>query len=126
MGETYISFYLKANRIRVFIEALRRLGRPNRICFLLDDDLRNIIVAPYAKKDLKSHKVPLSSYSQPQGVEVCSKKLCRIIAQAKNWDVNHSYCAPGKVLLSQNIAIFDLDAAFAIKPIVKENSSESN
>lgn len=117
MDETHISFYLKANRIRVFIGALRGIGSPKRICLLLDDDLKNIIVAPYAQKDFRSHRVPQKVYTESQGMEINSMKLCRTIAGAKGWDCKHSYCVPGKVLQPQKIAIFDLDTAVAIKQV---------
>lgn len=125
MNETFISFYLKANRIRIYIGALRGIGSPNRICFLLDDNLKKIIVAPYDRKDFRSHSVPRKAYSQSRGVEVSSIKLCQIISGAKRWDSNYSYCVPGKVVIPQKIAVFDLDTAFAIKPALKTPTQEA-
>lgn len=54
MTNTYISFYLNANRVHVFIEALRGIGSPKRICFMIDKDGRNLLLVPYGKRDFVS------------------------------------------------------------------------
>ena len=38
MSETFLSFYLKANRIHVFVDALREIGQPTNICFMVGPD----------------------------------------------------------------------------------------
>ena len=80
MYSTYLSFYLNANRIHVFIEALRGIGSPSRVCFMIDRDAKRLLMLPHAKKDLISHKVPQKIYSGAYSMEICSKKLCHISA----------------------------------------------
>ena len=70
MMETYISFYLKANRIHVFVDALREIGSPKRICFMISDDGKTLLVVPYQKRDFVSHKVPSEVYKGVGGMEV--------------------------------------------------------
>lgn len=58
MADVYISFYLKANRIHIFMDTLRSIGSPKRICFMIEENGRTLLIAPYAQKDFKSHEVP--------------------------------------------------------------------
>lgn len=108
MHETYISFYLKANRIHIFVDALRGLGSPSRICFMVEESGETLLVAPYGKRDFRSHAVPPEVYGGAGGMEVSSMKLCRIIANLHHWDLSRSYRVPGKVYPEQKAAIFTL------------------
>lgn len=114
MNDLHISFYLRANRIRVFADVLRALGSPNRICFMMDKTGENILIAPYGKRDFKSHKVPSNVYNGRYGMEVSSMKLCRIIAELHDWDVSSSYRVPGSQAPEKNAVIFRLAEAEAI------------
>ncbi len=111
MVNTYISFYLNANRIHIFIEALRGIGSPKRICFMIDKDGRNLLLVPYDKRDFVSHGVPKEVYCGLDSMEVCSKKLCRLIAGLHGWDTAYSYRVPGFAKEEQKLAIFDLTQA---------------
>lgn len=111
MYETNISFYLKANRIHIFVDALRRLGSPARICFMIEENGETLLIAPYEKRDFKSHGVPKEVYSGTGTMEVSSMKLCRIIAGLHDWDTSRSYRVPGKVYSEKNVAIFNLKEA---------------
>ena len=114
MMETYISFYLKANRIHVFVDALREIGSPKRICFMISDDGKKLLVVPYQKQDFVSHKVPSEVYKGVGGMEVSSLKLCALIAKMYNWDTDRSYRVPGIVYSQKHIAVFELTAAEVI------------
>jgi len=116
MDETYISFYLKASRIHVFVNALRGIGCPVRICFMISDDGRSLLLAPYKKRDLKSHSVPKSVYNGSGGMEISSMKLCRLLADMYSWDLSLSYRVPGRIYESKRVVIFDLKAASVIHP----------
>jgi hypothetical protein len=111
MEDTHISFYLKANRIHVFVDALRGIGSPARICFMISEDGRSLLLAPYPKRDFKSHGVPKEVYSGAGGMEVSSMKLCRLIAAIYSWDLERSYRVPGVVRRDQNVVLFDLTKA---------------
>lgn len=116
MSETYISFYLRANRIHVFADALRGIGSPSRICFLLDSDGKALLMVPYAKRDFKSHRVPSKTYSGKAGVEISSMGLCKLVANRHGWDISRSYRVPGRVSSAQALAAFDLEKAEMIIP----------
>lgn len=114
MNDTYISFYLKAYRIHVFVNSLRGIGSPSRICFMISGDGKNLLVKPYPKRDFKSHSVPDKVYKGEGGLDISSFKLCGLIAQMQHWDGNHSYRIPGTVFSEKKIAIFDLTKAEVI------------
>ena len=106
-----ISFYLKANRIHIFINALRGIGSPKRICFMMDESGNTLILSPYDKRDFKSHRVPEKVYSGSESLEISSYKLCRLLASSHDWDISRSYRIPGKIVPSLNVVIFQLDKA---------------
>ena len=114
MPETYISFYLNANRIHIFMDSLRGLGSPSRICFMLEESGETLMIAPYKKRDFKSHGVPSNVYKGTSHMEVSSMKLCRIIAALHHWDLRRSYRVPGKIYTEQKVAIFSLTKAEVI------------
>ena len=114
MLETYISFYLKANRIHIFVDSLRGLGSPSRICFMIKESGETLMLAPYEKRDFKSHGVPPNVYNGTSSMEVSSMKLCRIIADFHHWDLGRSYRVPGKIHPEQKVAIFSLTEAKVI------------
>ena len=59
MDEVYVSFYLKTCRIRVFLEALRGIGCPRRVCFMISPSGEFLALSPYQKR---SHEVPDEVY----------------------------------------------------------------
>ena len=111
MDNTFISFYLKEYKIRVFAEALRGLDSPKRICFMLDEDGNRLLMLPHEKKDFVSHAVPNSVYSGVRRMEVNSKKLCWLFADQHGWDMSRSYRVPGVILADRQVAAFDLTRA---------------
>lgn len=111
MPDSYISFYLKANRVHVFIDVLRGLASPSRICFMIEENGRTLLIAPYEKRDFKSHAVPPEAYKGAGGLEVCSMRLCQIIARLHHWDTNRSYRVPGTIYHEKEVAIFRLAEA---------------
>lgn len=115
MTETYISFYLKANRIHVFVDALRGIGSPRRICFLIEGNGQKLVLATHTKRDFVSHKVPQEVYNGAGSMEICSKKLCQLIAQLHHWDTDHSYRVQGFIDEERHIVILDLTRAEVIR-----------
>ncbi len=115
MRDTIISFYLKANRIHIYSDVLRRIGEPARICFMISENGENLLITPYDKRDFKSHGVPQAVYTGTGCMEISSFKLCRIIAKRYGWNLLQSYRVPGKVYESKRIAVFNLDKATAIE-----------
>lgn len=117
MNDTNISFYLKIYRIHVFVDTLRGIGCPRRICFMISDDGNSLLISPYPKKDLKSHSIPSKTYTYrgEGGVDISSYKLCYLIARMQNWATERSYRIPGTVYEDKRIAIFDLRRAEIIE-----------
>ena len=115
MNDSNISFYLRANRIHVFVDALRGIGSPRFICFMLDETGRTLAITPYPRKDYHSHRVPQSVYQGEKGMEVSSLRLCRIISNLYKWNQDASYRVPGTVFPKQRIAVFYLDSAEVIE-----------
>ena len=104
----------------MFIELLREIGEPSRICFLIGENGHSLLMVPYRKRDFRSHHVPRDVYNGCDSMEISSMKLCRIIAFIHKWDIRLSYRVPGKIITDEQVVIFDLDRAAIIK-IVKKN-----
>ena len=114
MEKVYISFYLRANRIHIFVSALRKIGCPERICFLMDKDGDSLILSPYKKRDFRSHRVPKEIYQGNRSLEISSMKLCRLIAKIHHWDDSKSYRVQGKTNKELNAILFTLSEAVVI------------
>lgn len=111
---TYISFYLRENRIHLFVDSLRELGSPSRICFMIEESGKTLMIVPYEKRDFKSHGVPPDVYNGTSSMKVSSMKLCRIIADLHNWDMRRSYRVSGEIHADRRVAIFHLTKAEVI------------
>lgn len=115
MDETHISFYLKAGRIHVFVNSLRAIDSPKRICFMIDKDGNNLLMKPYNKRDFRSHRVPAAVYKGQSSLEISSMRLCNLIAQMKGWTSVSSYRIPGNIIKANSLVIFDLNSAIKIE-----------
>ena len=114
MPDTYISFYLRNNRIHIFVDALRGIGSPKYVCFLIADDGQTLILSPYKKKDFHSHRVPQDVYHGIRGFELASLPLCQILTVEFGWDSSKSYRIPGRLVEDKKIVLFDLSRATEI------------
>lgn len=112
---SYISFYLKPSRIHIFMDVLRGIGSPSRICIKIDHERERLLLMPYYKVDYKSHAVPKDVYRGNVCMELCSLKLCKIIANRHKLDSERSYRMPGIVDVDDKIAVFDLTRATEIR-----------
>ena len=117
MHNSYISFYLKASRIHIFVDTLRGLGSPFRICFKIDENGEKLLIMPYDRRDFKSHRVSPDVYHGDGRMQVYSIKLCRIIADLHNWDLSSSYRVPGIVFTDKGVAVFCLKEANMIRQV---------
>lgn len=115
MMDTYLSFYLKNNRIHIFVKALREIGCPKYICFMLSEEGNSLLLAPYERKDFHSHRVPATVYNGKSSLELTSIRLCRLLATEFDWDCGKSYRVPGKVSKTQGVIAFDLNNAREIE-----------
>ena len=116
MSDRYISVYLRANRIHVCMNVLRDIGSPGRICFMVDEKCDSLLVAPYHKRDLKSHRVPEKVYKNCDTcLEISSQKLCRIFAENQRWEIDKYYRIPGVIDKKNKVAVFRLTQANVIE-----------
>ena len=117
MSKTHLSFYLKANRIHLFVDALRLIGSPANICFMIGENGKTLILKPYPKKDFHSHRVSAEVYKGKRSMEISSLRLCRIMAEMQQWNTSCSYRVSGVIMPRQQICVFYLDQAEPIKPV---------
>lgn len=111
MDKVYMSFLLTDSTIHFYAEALRGIGNPKRISILLSNDGNTLLITPHDKRDFKSHHVQASTYNGQGKMRVYSQKLCRLIAELHQWEMNKSYRVPGVVIEDKNVVAFDLTEA---------------
>ena len=95
----------------IFADTLRRIGSPKRICFLIAEDGRTMLLRAHRKRDLQSHKVPGDVYSGGRSLEISSQKLCQILAELHGWNMERSYRVPDMVAQEALWVVFHLDKA---------------
>ena len=115
---TYISFYLRYNRIHIFCKALRDVGKPEYIRLLINADQMRLVMQSYHKKDFRSFRVPKVVYNRRpggnEGMEIHSQAFCLLLADRLGWDTARSYRVPGVIYGSQKLVCFDLNQATLI------------
>ena len=114
--DTCISFYLSSNRIHIFLDALRFLGSPPFVRFLLSKDHKSMVMQAYDRLEFTSLRVPNADVESTKRnqMEVASIMLCQIIKGWFCWTDGLSYRVPGRYIKKQNIILFDLTKAYAI------------
>ena len=78
---------------------------------MISSDGKSLLLAPYEKRDFKSHYISPQVYNGRKSFDIYSYKLCHILAAQYHWNLNRSYRIPGRIDIRQQVAIFDL--AFA-------------
>lgn len=109
---TYVSFYLKDGKIHVYADAIRSLGTPDFIRFLLNQDGSSMIMEPYHKKEFQSIRVKKDNISGK--LYFRCRPLCSLLEHTRGWNHSQSYCIPGRLFHNQRIVLFDLTQAAAI------------
>ena len=123
MHDTFVSFYLSGGRLHIHPEALRKIGCPPYVRFLLSEDGKSMIMEPYTRKVFASMRVPKGLYTKSDKrsrMEVKCAPFCRMMAHHLGWDPYSSYRILGKIYPNQKIVKYDLDTAYAIKGEVEE------
>ena len=115
MDETYVSFYLRRNRIRVFRQVIAAIGDPRFIRFMIKEDGSSLILLPYNKKTFQSLRVPETVNYGRWSMEISSKPLCLLLARCLGWELSRSYRIPGKVYEQQPLVLFNLSRAYQIE-----------
>ena len=116
---TSVSFYLRSNTVRVFIGALREIGEPQFIRFLINEERMELVLQPYHRKEFQSFRVPEGLYHPDSGkyknMCVHSQAFCRLVAMRLGWDLSVSYRVPGTVIRQHRIIVFHLRRAQQIR-----------
>ena len=113
-NKTYVSFYLKDGVAHVYTEAIRFLGQPNYIRFLLNGDGTSMIMEPYHKKEFQSIRVRKDKDQTLKKMRFHCRLFCRLLTYTLNWDAEKSYRIPGRFVPAQHIVVFDLTKATII------------
>jgi len=72
MNETHISFYLRSFRIHLFVDALRGIGSPRFIQFLVGPSGTSLAMVSADKKGFRTHRVPKGIYEGQNQMEINS------------------------------------------------------
>lgn len=115
MDETYVSFYLRRNRIRVFRQVIAAIGDPRFVRIMIKEDGLSLILLPYSKKTFQSLRVPKTANYNRWSMEISSKPLCLLLAHHLGWELSNSYRVPGKIYKQQTLVLFDLSMAYPIE-----------
>ena len=113
-NNTFMSFYLKDTQMRISTKALRDIGMPYYVRFLVNPQTNQMIMQAYDKKELTSFKVARKVFidSKYHSFRIASKQFCTAVTHQLHWDMNRSYRVPGVIYSKQNLVQFDLSAAF--------------
>lgn len=116
---TYISFYLRYNTVHVFVNAVREIGRPKFVRFLVNGNEMMMVMQPHYRKEIVSFRVPdsilMNSYGTHDAFQIHSKAFCQVLSGKMGWDSSCSYRIPGKIYPKQQIVRFDLKQAELIQ-----------
>lgn len=110
-NKTYISFYLKDGVIHIYTDAIRFLGEPNYIRFLVNHNGSSMVMQAYDKKEFQSIRVHKNAERTLLQTRFRSAAMCRLMTYVLGWDKNKSYRVPGKYIHSQKIVVFDMPRA---------------
>lgn len=117
MHETFISFYLAGGRVHIKADAVRGIGEPQFVRFLIAKDGKSMVMEPYHRKVFASMRVPASMYEktgQRAQMEIKCAPFCRYLAACLGWDESSTYRVPGRILPQQRFVLLDLTSAYSI------------
>ncbi|MBQ6481655.1 MAG: hypothetical protein IJI45_11100 [Anaerolineaceae bacterium] len=127
--QSYISFYLRSNVIRVFVSAIRKIRQPRFIRFMLNTETMQLVMIPADRKDFQSFRVPkgvLNPGTKRQNMAIHSQQFCHLLSERLGWNENYSYRVPGTVFAEQNLARYDLSKATVIRTVSENTTNEED
>lgn len=98
----------------MYADAIRFLGKPNYIRFLLNKDGSSMLMEPYHKKEFQSIRVHKDLDREPQKLQFRCRPLCRLMAYTLTWETEKSYRIPGRYVPAQGVVVFDMTKATVI------------
>ena len=111
-GKIYISFSIKRQRVRIFRDVLRALGKPGCFRFLIDEETNRLALQVCAFGDAGFHITPdFSDKDSGWSYEICSMELLELIWDLCDWDSDGSYRVAGVLCPDIHVIIFELNDA---------------
>lgn len=111
-GKIYISFSLKRQRVRIFRDVLRALGKPGCYRFLIDEETNRLAMQVCAFGDAGFHVTPeFSDKDSGWSYEISSTELLELIWDQCGWDMEGSYRVAGVLCPDIHVIIFELNDA---------------
>lgn len=118
-GRIFITFSLKRQRVLIYRDVLRALGKPGCFRFLIDEETNRLAMQVCAFGDAGFHIAPDFSDKDPRwSYEICSTELLELIWDLCDWDSEGSYRVAGILCPDIHVIIFELNDA------VKTSGSE--
>ena len=128
-NRTFISFYLRSDSIHIFVKALRKIGNPRYVRFLINGDDLKMVMQPHDRKEFISFRVPASIYGDKReprkAFQVRSRAFCALMAARLEWDTSLSYRVPGEIYPNQKIVRYDLNKAIPISQPLRSDGWQS-
>ncbi len=123
---THMSFYLAHHTFRVFTDAVRRIGCPGYVRFLMNPGELRMAMESHDKKELTSFKVPHNLFTDTKdtSMRIHSKRFCQLLADKIGWDMTKSYRVPGEIFPRQQVVIFDLSQAVALPKMEPDSRTQ--
>lgn len=105
----------KKHRIRIHKCTLRQLGYPKFIQILINPDILTVIIRCAEQSDKLTHRIIRKNCNDNQSYELYSRYLIEKLQNVcTGWTNNDSYRICGEIIVSENIACFDLHKAVSI------------
>lgn len=113
--QIYISICHSDGGIRLFRETVRCLNTPPYVKFYINYEKFLLAVVSENSKSQKTHRIPKNLYVENGRMVVYSKRLCDVLYREMKWDKTIRYRVPGKMMLEDNAAYFELKKAEILK-----------
>lgn len=115
--DTYLTIHMNPYYIRVFRNALKAVGMPRYVRFLMEPDSERMAMTAYDRKEFTSFRVPQKiseSGNKNACVRIHSHILCKALFRQFGWDTLRTYRIPGKLYPEQKAVIYNLTEAFSL------------
>ena len=102
-----LSLDFKRNRIRIHKSAIRSIGNPDSIQFLVNPQKGMLAIMRSDHSDLRAHRLHWRQLAHGQSFELHSKRLLRRLqGLCAAWQDNRTYRIRGETVPNQGVAVF--------------------
>ena len=115
---TYLTIHMNPYYIRVFRNALKTIGTPPYVRFLIEPETARMAMTAYDRKSFTSFKVSARAVlygNKSDCVKIHSHLLCKALFRQFGWDTTRTYRIPGKMFPEQKVVVYSLSEAFPLK-----------